>query len=282
MLSVSARRTCVLKITDPVSPRRYKERDQGLEDRHKAGAGTSWQRDIAMHTYSPTLDSRRQPLPSYDSYMTDQTGQTGQTAPAYPSGQADQAGQEAKKFEAAKNSAGDRNLEDNTPNGGPPQYRGPLEGGATGGSPTPGPAGMTGVDKVGGFVQGEWDITNKGVEVKKVQAGATAHIDQPLEKKGVGVGVNDGKVGVANGDAYGGSVTTPASANKAASSSSSSSSSPASDGTSGAAARPPYKDPVPDSLHFYKLTTPPQPQINDLGPSTNDGARFGDDLAQRV
>ena len=126
-------------------------------------------------------------------------------------------------------------------------------------------------------------VADKGVKVTKVQAGATAHIDQDLEKKGVGVGVNDGKVGVANGDAYGGSVTTPDSVKKAGASSSSSSSSPASDGTSGhAAPLPPYKDPVPDSLHFYKLTTPPQRQINDLGPSTNDGARFGDDLAQRV
>ena len=251
-----------------------------------------------MHTYNERLDSSRlrQPLPSYDSYG--QADQTGQTAPACPSGQAE-AGQEAKKFEAAKNSAGDRSLEDNTPNGGPPQYRGPLEGGATGGSPTPRPAGMTGVDKGGVFVGGEFDVTDKGVKVTKVQAGATAHIDQDLEKKGVGVGVNDGKVGVANGDAYGGSVTTPDSVKKAgasSSSNSSSSSSPASDGTSGAAARPPYKDPVPDSLRFYKLTTPPQREINDLGPPTNelkqkaedaavarnDQARFGDDIAQRV
>ena len=103
--------------------------------------------------------------------------------------------------------------------------------------------------------------------------------------RGVGPGVKDGKPGVAVGDAHGGDVYTLDDAKKAGSSSSSSSSSSsnsASDGRSGAAAPAPYKDPVPDSLYFYKLTTPPQPQINDLGPSTNDEARFGDDIAQRV
>jgi hypothetical protein len=89
----------------------------------------------------------------------------------------------------------------------------------------------------------------------------------------------------------GGSVYTLSDASKKAGASSSDS-----DGRSGAAAPAPYKDPVPDSLFFYKLTTPPEPQINDLGPSTNepeqktedaavalnDEARLGDDIAQRI
>jgi hypothetical protein len=135
-----------------------------------------------METYNNRLDSAaRQPLPQVSD------------------------GQAAKNFTAAKNSA-DRSKEDNVPNGGP-QYRGPVEGGATGGSPTPSADRMTGLDGGGVFFRGRWDIGSKGLQVDRLEGGATAHTDW-MPGKGVGPGVKDGKPGVAEGDGKGGSVTT--------------------------------------------------------------------------
>jgi hypothetical protein len=99
-------------------------------------------------------------------------------------------------------------------------------------------------------------------------------------KKGVGPGMKDGKPAVATGDAHGGSATTADDVKKATSSSSSSTASPTCSSKSN----------VPEGLNWVdqnkdlKDAIPPAaaPQINDLGPSTNDKARFDDDIAQRV
>jgi hypothetical protein len=208
-----------------------------------------------------------------------------------------QSGKEAKKFEVAKDSAFREGEKDSRAaslanNGGPLYRGGPIGGAAEGAIPLPRPDKATGAVGVTGFCGGSIDIGPKGLpRVTDFGCGVAPQTDwNPDTKNGYGPGSKNGEPGVATGpvgtdagsSGKGGSVYTLGDAMKAGSSSSSSSSSPASDGTSGAAARPPYKDPVPDSLNFYKLTTPPQPQINDLGPSTNDGPRFGDDLAQRV
>jgi hypothetical protein len=262
-----------------------------------------------MHTYSPTLDSRRQPLPSYDDYMANQSDRTGQTAPAYP--QAEQAG-EAKKFEVAKDSAFREGEKDSraaslTNNGGPLHRGGPIGGAAQGAIPEPRPDKATGAVGVTGFCGGSIDIGPKGLpRVTDFGCGVTPQTDwNPDKKNGYGPGFKNREPGVATGpvgtdegsSGKGGSVYTLGDAKKAGSTSTSNSSSTANDGTSGAAYRPPApKDPVPDSLRFDKLTTPPQREINDLGPPTNelkqraedaavarnDQARFGDDIAQRV
>jgi hypothetical protein len=207
-----------------------------------------------MQTYNHRLDSAalRQPLPTISD------------------------GQAAKNFAAIKDSA-DRSKEDNVPNGGP-QHRGPLEGGATGGSPTPSADRMTGLDGGGAFLRGEWDIGSKGLVVKKVEAGVTAHTDW-MPGKGVGPGVKDGKPGVAEGDAKGGSVTTPGDAKTGAASS-------AGGGKSGGNAG------VPEGLDWSKGTrikgedkkidippAAPRTDYNDLGPSTNEPEQKKDDTA---
>ena len=193
---------------------------------------------------------------------------------------------------SAKNSA-DRSKADNTPNGGP-QFRGPIEGGATGGSPTPRADRMTGADGAGGFFKFKWDVGGDGkLHLTDVQGGATVHGDW-MPGRGIGPGVKDGKPGVAEGDGKGGDVNTPGDASKKAGSSSSAS------GKSG----------VPEGLDWSKGTRikgeelremkrdiPPAPPkvYNDLGPSTNEpeqkpadttvaqnNARLGDELAQRI
>src|SRR5689334_21167045 len=93
-----------------------------------------------MQTYSPTLDSRRHPLTTYDDYMPNKGDQTGQTSPAYPSGQADKAGEAAKKFEVAKDSAfkeGEKDSRaDSLANNDGPKFRGaPIGGAAQGATP---------------------------------------------------------------------------------------------------------------------------------------------------
>jgi len=208
-----------------------------------------------METYNNRLDSPalRQPLPRTSE------------------------GQEAKKFEAAKNSA-DRSKEDNVPNGGP-QFRGPLEGGATGPSPTPSADRMTGFDGAGAFLRGEWDFGSKGPEVKKVEVGGTAHTDW-MPGRGVGPGMKDGKPGVAEGNANGGGVTTPGDVKGDAKK----------DGAANKAGG--GKSGVPEGLDWSKGTRikgddikemkrdipPAAPkQINDLGPSTNEPEQKKDD-----
>jgi hypothetical protein len=202
---------------------------------------------------------------------------------------------EVKKFEAAKGNANaDRSKEDNVPNGGS-QFRGPLEGGATGGSPSPRADKATGLDGGGVFCRGTFDFGPKGFKAT-VQCGATAHTDW-MPGKGVGPGVKDGKPGVATGDGKGGSVTTPGDASNKAGASSS-----ASPGKSGAPEGLDWTDDkhrIKDSVKALKRdipAAPPRPDYNDLGPSTNepeqkaddttvarnDDARFGDDLAQRI
>jgi hypothetical protein len=197
---------------------------------------------------------------------------------------------EVKKFEAAKDGAF---REDFVPNGGD-QNRGPIPGGAEP-SGKGGPSNKaTGVDRGGVICKGTFDFGPKGFKVT-AQCGATAHIDK-TPGKGVGPGVKDGKPGVAAGDAHGGDVYNLDDASKKAGASST-----ASSGKSG----------VPEGLDWSKGTRikgedlknlkrdippPPTPQINDLGPSTNepeqkaedaavarnDQARFGDDIAQRI
>jgi hypothetical protein len=200
-----------------------------------------------METYNNRLDSPalRQPLPQ----ISDR--------------------QAAKNFAAVKNSA-DRSKEDNVPNGGP-QYRGPLEGGATGGSPSPSADRMTGLDGGGVFFRGRWDVGSKGLQVDRLEGGATAHTDW-MPGKGIGPGVKDGKPGVAEGDAKGGSVNTPGDVKGGAASS-------AGGGKSGGNAG------VPEGLDWSRGTrikgddikdmkrdipqAPPK-NYNDLGPSTNE------------
>ena len=127
---------------------------------------------------------------------------------------------EVKKFEAAKADAADTSKEDNVRNGGP-QFRGPLEGGATGGSFSPRADKATGLDGGGMFFGGTWDFGGDGkLHLKDLRAGVTAHTDW-MPGNGVGPGVKDGKPGVAAGDAKGGSVTTPGDAPKKDASSSS-------------------------------------------------------------
>lgn len=136
--------------------------------------------------------------------------------------------QEAKKFEAAKADASDTSKEDNVRNGGP-QFRGPIEGGATGGSPTPRADKMTGLDGGGIFFGGTWDFGSKGLQFGDLRGGATVHGDW-MPGRGVGPGVKDGKPGVAEGDGKGGDVTTPGDASKKASPSTSSSAGKAPEG----------------------------------------------------
>lgn len=199
---------------------------------------------------------------------------------------------QAKKFEAAKDNSF---REDFVPNGGA-QHRGPIEGGATGPTPESRPNKATGADGIGAFLKGEWDFGPKGLEVKKVQVGVTPHTDW-LPSKGIGPGISDGKPGVAEGDAHGGSVTTPSDASRKAGSSSSSS-----PGTSGGPEGMDWSRGTRikgQDMKDFKSSIPqaaPQPDYNDLGPSTNEpaqkpadavvarneNARFGDDLAQRI
>lgn len=128
----------------------------------------------------------------------------------------------------------------------------------------------------------------------------TAHIDG-TPGKGVGPGIKYGqspgqpqsgvKPGVAAGDAHGGTVTTTDDVKKAGSSSSASSTCSS-------------KSDAPEGLKWVDknqdlkgaIPPPAPPQINDLGPSTNepeqktedaavarnDEARLGDDIAQRI
>jgi hypothetical protein len=207
-----------------------------------------------MDTYNYRLDSsaQRQPLPqSSDS----------------------QAGQAAKKFEAAKNNAF---REDFVPNGGP-QHRGPIEGGATGPTPEPRPDKMTGADGVSGFLKGEWDFGSKGLEVKKVEVGVTPHFDWTPSKKGIGPGMKDGKPGVAEGDAYGGSVTTPADvkgdAKKGGAAASGKSGVP--EGLDWSRGTRIKGDDIKEMKRDIPLAAPKQ--INDLGPSTNEPEQKKDD-----
>ena len=140
-------------------------------------------------------------------------------------------GKETKKFEAAKDSAF---REDFVPNGGD-QNRGPIPGGAEP-SGKGGPFNKaTGVDRGGVICKGTFDVGPKGFKAT-VQCGVPVHIDG-TPGKGVGLGLKDGKPGVAAGDANGGDVYNLDDASKKAGSSSSSSS--ASDGRSGAGAAAP-------------------------------------------
>jgi hypothetical protein len=258
----SARRKCVLELTDPVSALRYESASRPWSIGIKPVRVPTW--EIAMETDNNPLQPIG-PFPNID-YGPEQE-------------------KEVKKFVAAKDNAF---REDFVPNGGE-QNRGPIPGGAEP-SGKGGPFNKaTGVDRAGVICKGTFDVGPEGLKVT-VQCGATAHIEG-TPGNGVGPGEKDGKPGVATGDAHGGNVYTLGDASKKAGASST-----ASDGKGGAGAPAPVKDPVPDSLFFYKLTTPPEPQINDLGPSTNepeqkaedaavarnDQARFGDDIAQRI
>jgi hypothetical protein len=189
-----------------------------------------------MNIYNDLLDSAaRQPLPPMPDIHT-------------------------KNFEAAKDSAF---REDLVPNGGP-TFPGPLPGGATGGSPSPRADKATGFDGAGGFCGGSIDFGPKGLQVDHFQCGVTPQFDwEP--GKGVGPGIKDGKPGVAYGD---GSVTTPGDVTKRAGSSSSASGGKRPEGlywSRGTRIKG-------DDLKDLKRDTPPPaaPQINDLGPSTNE------------
>jgi hypothetical protein len=214
-----------------------------------------------------------------------------QPLPQSSNGQAGQA-EAAKKFEVAKDSAFREGEKDSraaslTNNGGPLYRGGPIGGAAEGAIPLPRPDKATGAVGVTGFCGGSIDIGPKGLpRVTNFGCGVAPQTDwNPDKKNGYGPGFKNGEPGVATGpvgtdqgsSGKGGSVYTLGDAKKAGSTSTSSSSSTANDGTSGAAYRPPAKDPVPDSLNFYKLTTPPQRQINDLGPSTNEPEQKKDD-----
>jgi hypothetical protein len=200
---------------------------------------------------------------------------------------------DVKKFEAAKKDSTDTSKEDNVRNGGP-QFRGPLEGGATGGSPAPKADKMTGLDGGGVFFGGSWDFDSKGLHFNGLKGGATLHGDW-MPGRGVGPGVKDGKPGVAEGNGKGGDVTTPGDASKKAGSSSSAAAGKAPEGLNWTDDNHRIKDSV-KALKRDLPAAPPKPDCNDLGPSTNepeqktedtvvarnDDARFGDDLAQRI
>jgi hypothetical protein len=141
---------CVLKLTEPVSSPRYESATRPLSIGIKPARVPPGKRDIAMNISNERLDSAaRQPLPPIPET-------------------------EAKNFSAAKDSA-DRSKEDNVPNGGP-QFRGPLEGGATGGSPSPRADRQTGLDGGGAFFGGTWDFGSKGLQVGDLKGGATPHV----------------------------------------------------------------------------------------------------------
>jgi hypothetical protein len=184
-----------------------------------------------------------------------------QQPPQLPDGEA------AKKFEAVKTQV-DSKQESGGANGGP-TFRGPQEGGATADPPEGGPA-PRGVDGCVASVGGEIVIDDKGrPKFKGVTVGVTCH-NNPEKREGYGAGIKDGKPGVAKDNAEGGSVTTLGDVKGGGKSG----------GNTGAAGPPPLgKDPIPDSLFFYKLTTPPERQINDLGPSTNEPQQKKDDTA---
>ena len=211
-----------------------------------------------------------------------------------------------KKFEAAKDSAF---RDDLVTNNGGPQYRGgPIQGG-------PEPSGKggpfnkaTGVDGVNGFFKFKWDVGPDGRPyATDPEVGATVHIDG-TPGKGVGPGMKNGQPpaqpqskpctgdppaqpqsGVKPGVAYGNtkdgsSVYTLDDVKKAGDASA------PSDGPKGLN--------WGDKNQDLKRAIPPPaaPQINDLGPSTNepeqkaedaavarnDDARLGDDIAQRI
>ena len=176
-------------------------------------------------------------------------------------------GEAAKKFEAVKTQV-DGKQEGGGANGGA-TFPGPKEGGATADPPQGGPE-PRGVDGCVASVGGEWTIGDNGrPQFKGFNGGLTCH-NNPEKREGYGVGIKDGQPGVARDNAEGGSVTTPSDVKGGGKSG----------GNAGAAGAPaPLKDPVPDSLFFYKLTTPPQRQINDLGPSTNEPEQKKDDTA---
>jgi hypothetical protein len=205
---------------------------------------------------------------------------------------------QCKNFEAAKDSAFREGEKDSRAaslaNNGGDQNRGPIQGG-------PEPSGKggplnkaTGLDGGGGFFQFKWDVGGDGhLHASDPQVGVTGHTEW-LPGKGAGAGMKDGKPGVATGDGHGGSVTTVDDVKKATSSSSSSTASPTCSNKSNAPEGLKWVDQNKD----LKDAIPPAaaPQINDLGPSTNepdqktdngavarnDEARFGDDIAQRI
>jgi hypothetical protein len=231
---------------------------------------------------SPILDAaRRQPLPP----MPDT---------------------QCKKFEGAKDAAF---REDLVTNNGGPQYRGgPIQGG-------PEPSGKggpfnkaTGADDVGAVLKFKWDVGPNGRPyATDPEVGVAGHT-YGAPGKDVGLGFKDGQPpaqpqsnpcagdppaqpqsGVKPGVAYGNtkdgtSVYTLDDAKKAGAASA------PSDGPKGL-------NWVDKNQDLKRAIPPPAaPQINDLGPSTNepeqktenaavarnDGARLGDDIAQRI
>jgi hypothetical protein len=204
-----------------------------------------------------------------------------------------------KNFEAAKDAAF---RDDLVTNNGGEKNRGPIPGGAEP-SGKGGPSNRaTGVDGAGVSCGATWDVGGDGLRITGGQCGVTTHIDGP-PGKGYGGGIKWGgsspgqpqtgvKPGVATGDAHGNSVTTADDVKKAGSSSP----------TSTASSTCSTKSSTPEGLKWVdknqdlKSAIPPAatPEINDLGPSTNepeqktdaaaqnDEARFGDDIAQRI
>jgi hypothetical protein len=204
-----------------------------------------------------------------------------------------------QNFEAAKDSAF---RDDLVTNNGGEKNRGPIPGGAEP-SGKGGPSNRaTGVDGAGVSCGATWDFGRDGLRITGGQCGVTTHIDGP-PGKGYGPGIKWGqspgqpqsgvKPGVATGDAHGNSVTTADDVKKAGSSSP----------TSTASSTCSNKSSTPEGLKWVdknqdlKSAIPPAaaPEINDLGPSTNepeqktdaavaqnDEARFGDDIAQRI
>jgi hypothetical protein len=79
----------------------------------------------------------------------------------------------AKAFSAAKDAA-DRS-KDNVPSGGF-QLRGPPEGRATGGSPSPGAGRQTGLDGGGACSGNTWDSGNQGLQAGDLKGGVNRHV----------------------------------------------------------------------------------------------------------
>jgi hypothetical protein len=217
-------------------------------------------------------------MPNIDSPILDAASR--QPLPPMPEKQ-------CKNFEAAKDSAF---REDLATNNGGPYFRGPIPGGAEP-SGKGGPSNKaTGVDGAGLSLKFEWDIGGNGRPyVKKPEVGGTVHIDG-TPGKGVGGGMKDGEPGVAYGNTKDGtSVYTLSDATKKPDSSSS---------TCGTKSDAPEGLKWVDQNKDLKGAIPPAaaPEINDLGPSTNepeqkpengavarnDEARLGDDIAQRI
>jgi hypothetical protein len=273
----------VLKLTDPVSALRYDSASRPRSIGTKQVRVPPGHEEIAMETYN----NPRQPMgpfPNTDGY----------------GGLASE--KEVNKFEVAKDSAFREGEKDSRAaslaNNGGDQNRGPIPGGAEP-SGKGGPSNKaTGVDRGAVICKGTFDVGPKGPKVT-VQCGVAGHIDEtPGKGVGGGVDVKDGKLkpGAVIGDAHGGDVYTLDDASKKAGASSS-----ASPGKSAAPEGLDWTDDkhrIKDSVNAIKrdIPPPPPPQINDLGPSTNepeqkaedsvvarnDNARFGDDIAQRI